>query len=120
MTVRRGLRTLCLSFCLVIFVCCAGYSADAPKEKLNLKAEGGKMAPVPFSHETHKKIDCVKCHHKDPKDPKACTTCHMVKEVKNKAPVAKDAFHNLCITCHKEVAAKGTKVPTKCNECHKK
>ena len=123
MIVRRGLWVFCFGIFSLLFVCTMGYAADAPKKTLSLKIEGAKMAPVSFSHETHEKakIDCAKCHHKgDAKDPKACTTCHKVKEVKDKAPVAKDAFHKLCQDCHKEVAAKGKKAPTKCNECHKK
>ena len=42
------------------------------------------------------------CHHKDPKEPQACTKCHLVAEVKDKAPIAKDAFHKQCQTCHKD------------------
>ncbi len=79
------------------------------------------MAPVTFSHTSHvdkAKIDCAKCHHKDAQNPKACTECHGVKQAKDNAPLAKDAFHNQCQNCHKQL--KGIKAPTKCNECHKK
>jgi len=96
--------------------------AHHPEKPIVVRLEGAKMPPVTFSHATHvdkTKIDCVKCHHKDPKQPKACTTCHG-NEVKGKAPAAKDAFHTTCQGCHKEEAAKGAKAPTKCNECHKK
>jgi len=88
-----------------------------------IKADGAKMAPVTFSHAVHVekvKVECVKCHHKEPDNPKACKTCHDLKEVKNGAPKIQDAFHKLCQTCHKEQAEKGAKAPTKCNECHKK
>jgi len=95
-------------------------AADAPKGTIAIKADGAKMAPVTFTHEGHSKVECVKCHHKDADSPKACKTCHDIKEVKNNASKIQDAFHKACQTCHKEQAEKGGKAPTKCNECHKK
>ncbi len=94
-------------------------------DTITLQSEGGKFGPVPFPHKTHvekEKIDCSKCHHKDknPKEPAQCKTCHLQKEVKDNASLAKDAFHKNCVTCHKEMAEKGKKVPVKCTECHKK
>lgn len=96
-----------------------------PAEPIMLTLEGAKLPPVPFSHTTHVekgKIECVTCHHKDKdaKEPQACGTCHLLKEVKDNAVPAKDAFHKNCQTCHKENAAKGKAAPVKCNECHKK
>lgn len=113
-----------LLFCLLLLflVSPAIYAADYPKGPVTVKLEGAKMAPVTFSHATHVekvKLDCVKCHHKDAQSPKACTTCHGAT-AKDNMPAAKDAFHKLCQTCHKEMTAKGTPAPTKCNECHKK
>jgi len=110
--------------CLLLLFCLSPTvnAAEHPKEPITIKLEGSKMPPVVFSHPVHvenQKIDCVKCHHKDPQDPKACTTCHG-KEAKGSQPAARDAFHTRCQTCHKEVAAKGLKAPTKCTECHKK
>ncbi|OPY64704.1 MAG: Acidic cytochrome c3 precursor [Syntrophorhabdaceae bacterium PtaU1.Bin034] len=119
-----------LVFCMVafsvfslLFASVAAFAQQTPKEPIAVKLEGAKMPPVTFSHQSHvdkAKIACVKCHHKDPDAPKACVTCHGVKQAKDKAPLAKEAFHTQCITCHKESAAKGVKAPTKCNECHKK
>lgn len=100
-------------------VICAPPHPDKP---IVIKLEGAKMPPATFSHTNHmdkEKIGCVKCHHKDPQAPKACTTCHG-KEAKGKAVTAKEAFHTTCQGCHKESVAKGTKAPTKCMECHKK
>ena len=99
--------------------------AQTAPEKISLRLEGAKMAPVLFPHSTHidkAKVECVICHHKekDTKEYQSCLKCHLVKEVKDGAPIAKDAFHKLCQTCHKERAAKGASAPTKCNECHKK
>jgi len=115
--------TLCLlSSCLLLLLVPVAQAADYPKEPVTVKLEGAKMPPVIFSHAGHvesQKIDCVKCHHKDPQSPKACTTCHGA-EAKGSQPPAKDAFHTRCQTCHKEMAEKGLKAPTKCTECHKK
>ncbi len=115
---------------VVISVCFvfSGSIAFAQKkaaEPIMLKLEGAKLAPVPFSHATHAdkaKVDCAVCHHKDkdPKEPEACVKCHGVKEAKDNAPLAKDAFHKKCQTCHKDAASKGKAAPTKCAECHKK
>jgi hypothetical protein len=96
-----------------------------PAEPMMLILEGAKLPPVPFSHTSHaekEKIECVVCHHKDKdaKEPQACGTCHLLKEVKDNAAPAKDAFHKNCQTCHKENVAKGKVAPVKCNECHKK
>ena len=94
-----------------------------PDDRIMLKLENAKMAPVIFSHGAHvKMINCTACHHKDknPTAPEKCGTCHLVKEVKEKAPPAQDAFHGKCQTCHKENTARGIKAPTGCNDCHKK
>jgi hypothetical protein len=108
---------LLLSFCIAPVM-----AADPPKAPVTIKFEGAKMATVVFSHEVHSgkgKLECSICHHKDAADPKACTTCHG-KDAKGNQPAAKDAFHTKCQTCHKDLAAKGSKAPTKCTECHKK
>jgi hypothetical protein len=94
-------------------------------EVISITLEGARLPPVAFSHTKHiekAKIDCIVCHHKDkdPKEPEGCVKCHLLKEAKDNAPVAKDAFHKKCLTCHKDVLAKGINAPTKCNECHKK
>ncbi len=117
-----SLAMLLVSFLLMLFLASpATIAADAPKEPITIKIEGAKMPPVAFSHEAHQKrgIDCAKCHHKDAKDPKACTICHE-KEPKGAAIPAKEAFHNMCISCHKDMAKDGLKAPTKCMECHKR
>ncbi len=117
---RISFRSTVLSLVLLAAFLLAGVAmaAEAPKGPVTIKAEGAKMAPVTFAHEKHSKVECAKCHHKDAASPKACTTCHDVKEVKNDAPKVQDAFHKVCLNCHKEQG--GSKAPTKCNECHKK
>ena len=96
-----------------------------PPGSLTLSIEGAKMPPVSFSHSTHidkAKLECITCHHKDKgaKENRNCEKCHLAKELKDGAPMAKDAFHKLCQTCHREKVVKGVTAPTKCNECHKK
>jgi hypothetical protein len=114
------------AFFLLIFSFVGPALADKqPPEPSVIKLEGAKLPPVSFSHKTHvekNKLECAKCHHKDKdsKEPQACAKCHLVAEVKDKAPIAKDAFHKQCQTCHKESSANGVKAPTSCNDCHKK
>ncbi len=110
---------------LVLTVCGLAGAQTAPADTHLLKLDGAKMAPSPFSHPTHvdkAKIACTACHHKemDGKKYEKCVTCHAVKDAKNGAPAAKDAFHKQCQSCHKESVKKGVAAPTKCNECHKK
>ncbi len=119
---RSAVGFLSLLLLLVFCLAPAVRAADYPKQPITIKLEGAKMPPVTFSHDAHvekQKIACVTCHHSDPKNPKACTTCHG-SEAKNGAPPAKTAFHDKCQGCHKDMAAKGVKAPTKCAECHKK
>ena len=125
----RRIPVICLSVVAASLLLLAAYSSSwaqkAPAETLPIKMEGAKMAPVAFSHASHvdkAKIACTVCHHKekDAKEYQSCLKCHLPKEVKDGAPMAKDAFHKQCQTCHKESVKKGVSAPTKCNECHKK
>ncbi len=122
---RVVFRSTVLPLLLLSLFLLAGMAqaAEAPKGPVSVKTEGAKMAPVTFSHDVHVnkvKVACAKCHHKDADNPKKCDTCHALGEVKNGAPKIQDAYHKVCLTCHKEQAEKGAKAPTKCNECHKK
>jgi hypothetical protein len=124
MKMRTYLITGVLVFvCAFILVSVVASAEKKMPDTVTLKLEG-KMPPVTFSHATHTqkaKINCAVCHHKDkdPKEARACRTCHQITGVKDNAPPAKDVFHERCQTCHKESAAKGVNAPTKCTECHK-
>ena len=123
---RKGVFLFLALFSIIFFAFSFYTVANAQQkapEPTVIKLDGAKLPPVSFSHKTHvekNKLECVACHHKDPKEPQACAKCHLVTEVKDKAPIAKDAFHKQCQTCHKDSSAKGVKAPTACNECHKK
>ena len=120
MRVTLRLTFLSLALLAAFFLVGMAQAAVAPKGPVVIKADGAKMAPVTFAHDKHSKVECAKCHHKDADNPKACKTCHDIKDVKDGAAKIQDAFHKACQTCHKEQAEKGAKAPTKCNECHKK
>lgn len=124
---RKIPAILACFFVFIVIALLVGFASaqKKPAEPMMLKLEGGKLPPVQFSHTSHadkEKIDCAICHHKDKdvKEPQPCTACHMLKEVKDNAPLAKETFHKNCITCHKDSVAKGKTAPVKCNECHKK
>jgi hypothetical protein len=119
----------CLTLILVSLAILSVYgiagAQKAPGDTVPLKLEGAKMPPVSFSHPTHvdkAKIACTSCHHKEMAGNayESCLKCHALKDTKNGAPTAKDAFHKQCQTCHKDSVKKGVNAPTKCNECHKK
>ncbi|MCX5812498.1 MAG: cytochrome c3 family protein [Proteobacteria bacterium] len=117
-----------LFFIISAYLLCSfnlSFAQEKTTEPLTIGVEGGKLPLVTFSHKIHTeklKIDCAICHHKDkdPKEPQGCFKCHPVKYVKDNRPLAKMAFHKMCITCHKESLAKEISGPTKCNGCHRK
>lgn len=59
-----------------------------------------KMGTVTFNHASHESLtDCASCH-------------SAVQGIDKKE--RKDAFHDLCISCHKEQQ----QGPTSCKDCH--
>ncbi len=72
--------------------------------------------PVKFTHEKHMEIagnECKRCHHFSGEKTPPCSACH-TKDGKGNIKVAlREAYHGLCINCHKETAG-----PTSCKECH--
>lgn len=116
--------SLVLCLCLLLLSAVA-LAQKKPEATYTLKLEDAKLAPVTFPHATHAEklnLDCKTCHHKeaDLQNVQVCTSCHLVKEAKAGAAIAKDAYHKTCVECHKKELAQGKKTPTKCAECHKK
>lgn len=124
-----------------------------PMGKITLKppeSVDAKRAPVEFNHPLHFEINCNRCHHMWDKDSEivSCGTsgCHELTESPLKAggsefegePAVlyyKNAYHTLCIGCHKEIKADNKKLelskgtlpdqlpatgPTGCIQCHPK
>jgi hypothetical protein len=110
-----------------------------------------KRSPVIFPHAVHFDYNCRQCHHKWDKEApiRSCTTagCHDFAEMpKNEKgrPVSdtavqiryyKNAFHQMCIECHLQIARSNEKLeasrmpgtvkiapagPTGCIQCHPK
>jgi hypothetical protein len=113
--------------------------------------EEAKRSEVVFPHAVHFSYSCQECHHKwDNESPiVGCSTsgCHDLakapkmedgkpaKDPALKIRYFKNAYHDMCIGCHKEIKVKnkameaskaslGEKLaptgPTGCNQCHPK
>lgn len=145
-----------LTICLAIFIISAtglvmagedeGETQCIPLGVITLSAPGSvkaKRSPVDFPHSSHFGISCMRCHHNWDgfEQIESCTGCHDLEEAppKENSDEAimyyKQAFHALCIGCHKEIAianaeiaktytAVGSKTkpagPTGCVGCHPK
>ncbi|MCS7280492.1 MAG: cytochrome c family protein [Desulfobacterota bacterium] len=125
MVIRSFVFGVIVTFLSILILATGSTAQKKIPEVITLKMEGGRLAPVVFNHPLHTdkhKIACDKCHHKDqdPQQPDLCIKCHPAKDGKPGVTLLKDAYHKMCIDCHKEVVAKGIKAPTKCTECHKK
>lgn len=114
-------------------------------------AEDAKRSEVTFRHTVHFSYNCRECHHKwSGKEPiTGCATsgCHDLdkapkteegkpsKDPLLQARYYKNAYHKMCIGCHKEIKMQAKKMeavktslgeklpatgPTGCNQCHPK
>ena len=90
----------------------AAVAADKGPAEVKLEA---KMGTVTFPHAEHQGFisDCKTCHHTGGYE--ACDSCHG-DAADGAKPKYKDAIHNNCKGCHKEMK----KGPTKCGGCHVK
>lgn len=104
-----------------------------------------KRSVVEFPHSAHFGILCQECHHQwdGESEVESCTTsgCHDYEEAPPKEDTDeailyyKKAFHEMCISCHKDLAAVNAKIaktyqpsddrtvptgPTGCVGCHPK
>jgi hypothetical protein len=107
-------------------------AAQRPQGKVTLPA---KLGAVTFDHEHHAgklKVACATCHHESRSEKplasenQACRDCHSMPAAPPVKTSLQLAFHDpkgatgVCIDCHRQSAAKGTRAPLKCLECHKK
>jgi len=106
-----------------------------PKDTAILAKFKNPMGGVKFNHKMHSEmadVKCDTCHHASKEQMpaksanQACSDCHSMPA---KAPMKTNyqgAFHKptgqtgLCVDCHKQSNAKGSKAPLKCTDCHKK
>lgn len=72
----------------------------------------GKLGSVTFSHKSHadQGSRCQLCHHSGA-DVGKCSNCH---DSDAKIPSSQDAFHLICVGCHKH-----KKIDVSCENCHK-
>jgi predicted CXXCH cytochrome family protein len=97
--------------------------AQPDKITINDKFPNQIKGPVTFDHKAHTSATaCTTCHHtwkkEASKTPPKCTDCHKAGEAGPKG--LKNAFHKLCMDCHKKLQQEGKKAgPTfKCSDCH--
>lgn len=124
----KRVMVLCIA---VVFLAVAGVVMAAPADtaapavpegEIMIKAPEMKKPPVPFKHATHAQYECSKCHHtwNGEGAPKKCTACHGMKKEGKKLDI-KEAAHQSCRGCHRDMKKAGEKTgPTPCSGCHKK
>jgi len=122
---------------IVLAALCASHpaAAQAPREPDTAVLSGSALGSVNFQHKAHVKdrgAKCEQCHHpsKAEKPLKSehqkCTDCHSKTATPPMKTKLQAAFHDgmakkgTCVDCHVQAAAKGKKVPAKCQDCHKK
>ncbi len=103
------------------------YSQTQLKELYDSAFKKHQRPAVSFQHDKHNQkaslYDCSICHHlyKDGKLIKGamslgqrCSDCHKLEKTSNNKVPLMDAYHRLCIGCHKQ----RKKGPVTCGECH--
>lgn len=95
-------------------------SSGSGPETLTLGLLAKIYQPVAFSHEMHTYVteDCASCHHHSEEgETPSCSECHGPASAKDLGIAdLKNAYHGLCMGCHKEMEMG----PTGCTECHAK
>jgi len=121
----KSSNMICIIMIMLYLVATALYS-NPVSIKLDIRngASGKGRNPVSFDHNRHENTigDCAKCHHElsvqnAEYDVNRCSTCHVDKKA-GKSPALKDAYHMMCISCHKKVTSCDMIVPLYCGECH--
>lgn len=138
MTTSR-IRTTLVSLAGVLaagFIAAGAAYAQAPKAPDTAVLTGSPLGKVTLNHKAHTTTygaKCTDCHHasKPAKPMKAaqekCSDCHTKVAAAPMKTKAQAAFHDpmakkgVCIDCHQQAVAKGSKkAPAKCADCHKK
>ncbi|RPJ78309.1 MAG: hypothetical protein EHM13_14815 [Acidobacteria bacterium] len=119
----------------VLFAAGIVLQAQAQKVPGPVILKGSPMGGVRLDHKTHQEagIKCDSCHHASKPDVpmkaanQKCSDCHTKAAKPPMKTMYRAAFHDpmaksgTCVTCHLDNLKKGNKkVPTKCNDCHKK
>jgi hypothetical protein len=99
-------------------------------ESVDLGKYVDKRPKSKFDHKKHVeviKLECKRCHHTMKEGDTAvqgCNAqgCHVAAAEGKKLGLTgmKNAFHGLCVECHKKEKEAGKKSPTACNDCHVK
>jgi len=136
---KAGMMTRVSRALIILFSFCAvwGFAFSADKqakaeegmtleqilEVIEINYEGyprNFKGPVPFSHQAHQSVMCMKCHHTG--DYIQCGECHMM-ETEDEVVKLNWAFHRNCRGCHKELAEENPESQApyrKCSGCHEK
>lgn len=79
-----------------------------------------ELLPMSFSHDDHRRENCVACHHNyaDDTGGDSCMRCHV--NDKWVSAVLEAQFHQLCMGCHveRELAGKNHGPTRHCSGCH--
>ena len=98
---------------------------EAPKI-IVIDTLANQYTPVVFDHYLHASMaqmngGCTSCHHHNPPGKiLPCSTCHQkgVKRTDLSKPSLKGAYHQLCISCHREWNSEW-QTKSNCTTCHK-
>jgi len=108
------MKRLVVMLIVAAFVCTAFVAVAQDKGPASIKMDKAKTGVVTFDHAKHQGLtECKTCHHTGGFEK--CDSCHGAKDDGKKIKY-KNAMHNNCKGCHKEMK----KGPTKCKECHVK
>jgi hypothetical protein len=148
MNTPRILSTIAIvAIGLLVWVSAAGAKDKMciPMGEITLKspAEKASRPAVSFPHAVHMRYDCQRCHHtwtgRELITGCSVSGCHDLKSLDNTKDnkslairYFKNAYHQQCIGCHKEIAVKNQKAeasimgghkvapngPTGCKDCH--
>ncbi|MFC1851331.1 cytochrome c3 family protein [candidate division CSSED10-310 bacterium] len=78
-----------------------------------------KQPLVRFNHDKHTamlKQNCAICHYANEETKKVC----LLVKGSEKLNENKNAYHAVCLDCHKKEASKHDTIPVKCEQCHDK